>query len=192
MTAMVAVADAITTVGANALAGAVLGACVGAAVLAQQTSSRFVWGAGGLVGATALQAGLELWKRWGVDSPTRIEDWLVIATVQTILYVAVFAGVVKTEQRILRERLQEEVDLATVPPWVVDIIPYFRSRIRSDWWPRRSERTVLCRLLTRLAFRRHALARPADDRARLAGLELVQLRHRIRQVLGPAPTDDGL
>lgn len=191
-TVIVAVADAVTTVGANALAGAALGVCVGAAVLAQQTTSRIAWGIGGLAGATVLQASAELGERWGIGLPAGIEGWLALAAIQTILYVAVLAGVLITEQRILRERLQEEVDLATVPPWVVDVIPYYRSRIRSDWWPRRSERTVLCRLLTRLAFRRHALGRPANERARLAGLELVQLRHRIRQALGPPPSHDGL
>ena len=48
----------------------------------------------------------------------------------------------------------------------------------------RRERTVLARLLTRLAFRKHAVARLPRHEAELAGLEVVRLRQRVRRMLG--------
>ncbi len=103
-----------------------------------------------------------------------------------VLYALVFLGLVgflRSEQRILGVELAEEVELDVVPAWVVEVIPYYRRRVRSDWWPSRRERTVLARLLTRLAFRKHAVRRLPDEESQLAGLEVVRLRQQIRAKL---------
>jgi len=87
------------------------------------------------------------------------------------------------EHQILRRELSDEVRLGVLPPWVADTIPYYRRRVRADWWPRRRERTVIARLLTRLAFRKHAVGRLPDREADLAGLEVLRLRQRVRAIL---------
>ena len=79
--------------------------------------------------------------------------------------------------------MAEEVELDVVPAWVLEVIPYYRRRIRSEWWPSRQERTVLARLLTRLAFRKHAVKRLPVAESQIAGLEIVRLRQRIRAML---------
>ncbi len=89
-------------------------------------------------------------------------------------------GFLRSEQRILVVELAEEVELDVVPAWVAEVIPYYRRRVRSDWWPSRRERTVLARLLTRLAFRKHAVRLLPDEESKLAGLEVVRLRQQIR------------
>jgi hypothetical protein len=75
--------------------------------------------------------------------------------------------------------------LRLVPSWVPEVIPFYRRRVRSDWWPRRSERVVLSRLLTRLAFRKYQTSRLPAAEAAMASLEIVHLRTRVRRMLEP-------
>jgi hypothetical protein len=106
-------------------------------------------------------------------------------------YLVVLAAFLRSEQRILKRQLAEEVALQLAPPWVVDVIPYYRRRVRGDWWPNRAERTVIARLLTRVAFRKQALRHLPRNEAAIASLEVVRLRQRLRAILSPVtPADD--
>jgi hypothetical protein len=48
---------------------------------------------------------------------------------------------------------------------------------------------VLARLLARLAFRKQAVRGLPEEEGRLAGLEVVQLRSRIKKMLAPVSAD---
>jgi hypothetical protein len=110
-------------------------------------------------------------------------------------YLGAFWLLLQWEHGILRDQLEQEASLKLVPPWVPEVTPFYRRRIRADWWPRRSERVVLSRLLTKLAFRRFQTSRLPDDEAALASLEVVRLRGRVRRMLEPeraGPDDDNV
>ena len=96
----------------------------------------------------------------------------------------VLAAFLRSEHRILKNELEEEVALGVAPAWVADIIPYYRRRVRAEWWPSRSERAVISRLLTRLAFRKKRFADLPTEKAAVAALEIVKLRQRVREILG--------
>jgi RsiW-degrading membrane proteinase PrsW (M82 family) len=171
----------------HALSGAMIGGCVGLARLVRHGSMRALWTCGGVAAAVALHWS---WRVVSVKMPPvdqSMRNWLLAVLILYGSYFALLLILLHFEHLVLKHRLEEEVELATVPPWVVDVIPYYRRRVRSDWWPDRRERTVLSRLLSTLAFRKHAIGRLPEQEAQLAGLELVQLRKRIRQVLGPPP-----
>ena len=91
------------------------------------------------------------------------------------------------ERRVLSEQLRTRSALGVLPAWVVEVLPSYRRRIRSDWWPRRDERQEILDLLVSLAFRKQQLRTLPDDRARLYGLEVGRLRQRARAVLALAP-----
>jgi RsiW-degrading membrane proteinase PrsW (M82 family) len=180
-------ARTVFTAGMHALASSAFGGFLGYAYLSRRRAVRLSWTIGGLATAVLLHAAWNLALLRLTQDAVRLRPWLLAVPVLYGLYLVTLALFLSSEHRIIKRRLQEEVDLATVPPWVVDVIPYYRRRIRADWWPFRSERTVLSRLLTRLAFRKHAISRLPDAEAQIAGLEVVQIRNRIRQVLGPQP-----
>jgi hypothetical protein len=115
--------------------------------------------------------------------------WWLVVPGATVVWLAILALFLESERRIIREQLQHEVDLGVLPAWVVEGMPSYRRRIRADWWPDRRERAVISRLLTRLAFRKHAVARLPGDQSRLAGLEVVWLRDRARKILAPSSED---
>ncbi len=100
-----------------------------------------------------------------------------------------FGAFLHSEHRILKRQLGEEVALSMAPAWVVEVIPYYRRRVRGDWWPARNERTVISRLLTKIAFRKHALRHTPQDEAAIASLEVVRLRQRIRAILNPVHSE---
>jgi RsiW-degrading membrane proteinase PrsW (M82 family) len=183
----IGVAHVVSTAASHATAGAIFGGCLGVARLSRPGAARVIRVCGGLAAAVGVRWAWQLASAQltVVDAATR--PWLLAICVLYGLYFAVIAGILNSEHRVLKKRLQEEVELATVPPWVIDVIPYYRRRVRSDWWPFWRERTALSRLLTKLAFRKHAILHLPEDEAQLSGLELVQLRNRIRQVLGPPP-----
>ncbi len=116
-------------------------------------------------------------------------SWLIALPALYLLYGATLAAFLLWEHHILKTQLAEEVSLQLAPEWVLDIIPYYRRRVRSGWWPSRNERTVLSRLLTRIAFRKHAVRHLPPDEAAIASLEVVQLRQRLRMILAPGPED---
>jgi len=153
---------------------------------------RAVWVLVGYTAAAALHGGwnaaLLLLGPFGADGAPR--TWLVSLPILYAAYILIFAGFLRSEHGILKRQLSDEVRLATAPAWVAEVIPYYRRRLNSEWWPRRSERTVISRLLTRIAFRKHALRHLPQSEASIASLEVVQLRQRIREILAPDPSEE--
>ena len=171
--------------GIHALSSATFGGFLGFAYLSRNRGERLTWLIVGLVGAVVIHAGWNfmLLQMESSDGAVPVARWFVVVPTLYAFYFLGFVGFLRSEQRILGVELAEEVELDVVPAWVVEVIPYYRRRIRSDWWPSRSERTVLARLLTRLAFRKHAVRRLPDEESQLAGLEVVRLRQQIRAKL---------
>jgi RsiW-degrading membrane proteinase PrsW (M82 family) len=172
--------------GIHAISSATLGGCLGFAYLSRGWIERAIWFLAGLGGAVTVHGGwnLMLLRLGDGADGVMFAPWFVIVPGLYAVYVVALALFLRSEQRILGTELAEEVELETVPPWVVEVIPFYRRRVRSEWWPSRRERTVLARLLTRLAFRKHAVKRLPSEESELAGLEVVRLRQRIRTMLG--------
>ena len=178
--------------GVHALASGVVGGFVGLAHMSRGAVTRVAWTVAGLVIGTALHGG------WSVALSTVAGvggRWPVLAAMPVLyaLYLGALWLFLRWEHGVLHEQLVEEANLGLVPPWVPAVMPFYRRRVRSDWWPRRAERVVLSRLLTRLAFRRYQASRLPEGQAALASLEVLRLRGRVRRMLEPeAPTpDDG-
>lgn len=171
--------------GIHALSSATFGGFLGFAYLSRRRSERVIWVIAGLIGAVAIHAGWNymLLHLASSGSAVPVARWFVAIPILYALYFLGLIGLLQSEQRILGEELAEEVKLDVVPAWVVEVIPYYRRRVRSDWWPSRRERTVLARMLTRLAFRKHAVRLLPDGESQLAGLEVVRLRQQIRAKL---------
>jgi len=171
--------------GIHAVSSATFGGCLGFAYLSRNRTQRAIWALIGLIGAAAIHSGwnLMLLRLGSVGDPGFMARWLVAIPALYALYLAALFVFLRSEQRILRRELAEEVEFDVVPAWVLDVIPYYRRRIRSEWWPSRRERTVLARLLTRLAFRKHAVKRLPEGESQLAGLEIVWLRQRVQAML---------
>jgi RsiW-degrading membrane proteinase PrsW (M82 family) len=173
--------------GIHALSSATFGGFLGYAVLSAKKAVRLGWVSVGLVLAIALHAAWNMAVQYvGLLSPAgSFRGWLMFIPALYVVYAVILAAFLRTEHRILKVELAEEVELMLAPAWIVDVIPYYRRRVRSDWWPSRVERTVIARLLTRVAFRKHALRGLPRDEANVASLELVMLRQRVREILGP-------
>ncbi len=172
--------------GIHAVSSAALGGCIGFAYLAGRGGQRAAWLLTGLAGAVAVHGGWNL-MLLHFGSPaggSPLAVWLLIVPALYAFYVAALAAFLRCEQKILGDELAEEVELKLVPPWVAEVVPFYRRRIRSKWWPSRRERTVLARLLTRLAFRKHAVKRLPASEAEIAGLEVIRLRQQVRAMLG--------
>ncbi len=179
--------------GVHGLASATFGGFLGFAVLTRKRWQRAAWTGVGLLAACVLHGGwntaLILVGPFAPGGGPR--TWLVILPGLYACYVLVFAAFLHSEHRILKRQLGDEVALSMAPAWVVDVIPYYRRRLRSDWWPLRNERTVISRLLTRIAFRKHALRHTPQDEVAIASLEVVRLRQRIRAILNPERPEEG-
>lgn len=173
--------------GIHALSSATFGGFLGYAVLSVKKAARLGWVSAGLVLAIALHTAWNMAVLYaGLLSPAgSFRGWLAIIPSLYVVYAVILAAFLASEHRILKVELAEEVELMLAPAWIVDVIPYYRRRVRSDWWPSRAERTVIARLLTRVAFRKHALRGLPRDEANIASLELVMLRQRVREILGP-------
>jgi RsiW-degrading membrane proteinase PrsW (M82 family) len=184
-TIVVVLLRTLMSAGIHAVSSATLGGVLGFAYLSKNRLPRLLWSLAGLAGATVIHAGwnLTLLRIQDVGGSLPIGRWVVAIAALYALYLAALWFFLRSEQQILGEELAEEVELDVLPEWIVDVIPFYRRRIRSDWWPSRRERTVLARLLTRLAFRKHAVKRLPEGESDLAGLEVVQLRQRIRSML---------
>ncbi len=177
--------------GVHALATCSFGGFLGAAQVSRGWGRRFTWIVSGLVLAGAIHVGWNLTLALtavGGAGPGAVGGAVVAVLVLEVCLVAAFGLALLAEHRILLRELTEEVELGVLPSWVAEIAPYYRRRIRSSWWPSRSERAVLSRLLTRLAFTKHALRTLPEDEAAVAGLEVVHLRQRLRSVLDPSRT----
>jgi RsiW-degrading membrane proteinase PrsW (M82 family) len=177
--------------GVHGMSSATFGGFLGLALLTRSRWRRAAWSLVGLVAAATLHGGwnsaLLVLGPFGADGNLR--TWLISLPLLYAIYVLIFAAFLQSEHGILKRQLEEEVELATAPAWVADVIPYYRRRLKSDWWPRRNERTVISRLLTRIAFRKHALRHLPRSEASIASLEVVQLRQRIRAILTPDSYD---
>ena len=173
--------------GIHALSSATFGGFLGYAVLSAKKATRLGWASAGLVLAIALHTAWNMAVLYaGILSPAgSFRGWLAFIPSLYVVYAVILAAFLRSEHRILKVELAEEVELMLAPAWIVDVIPYYRRRVRSDWWPSRVERTVIARLLTRVAFRKHALRGLPRDEANVASLELVMLRQRVREILGP-------
>ena len=171
--------------GIHAVSTATFGGFLGFAYLSRRRGERVIWLIVGLIGAVVIHGGWNfmLLHMEPSGGAVPVAWWFVVVPALYALYFLGLVGFLRSEQRILGVELAEEVELNVVPAWVVEVIPYYRRRIRSDWWPSRRERTVLARLLTRLAFRKHAVRRLPDEESQLAGLEVVRLRQQIRAKL---------
>jgi protease PrsW len=180
--------------GVHGLASGVVGGFVGLAHLSRGTLARVAWTVVGLAIGTALHGGWNGGLSLLAASPER---WAALAAMPVLYacYIGAFWLLLRWEHGVLRDQLEQEAGLKLVPPWVPEVTPFYRRRIRSDWWPRRSERVVLSRLLTRLAFRRYQTSRLPEGEAVLASLEVVRLRSQVRRMLeqqGAGPDDDNV
>ena len=182
---MLVVVRTAMAAGIHAVSSAAFGGCLGFAYLSRNRAERAVWSLIGLIVAAAIHSGwnLMLLRLASVDDPDTMARFFVAIPVLYALYLATLFVFLRSEQQILGRELAEEVELDVVPDWVLEVIPFYRRRIRSEWWPSRRERTVLARLLTRLAFRKHAVKRLPEEESQIAGLEIVRLRQRIRAML---------
>jgi RsiW-degrading membrane proteinase PrsW (M82 family) len=177
--------------GLHGLATGIVGGFLGMAYLSRGGLRKAGLAACGWIAATGLHFAWNL--ALSTASGSSAAWWPLLAAMPVLygIYLLAFWLFLRWEHRILREELEHEAGLQLVPAWVVDVIPFYRRRIRSEWWPRRAERVVLSRLLTRLAFRRYQTSRLPEDEAALASLEVVQLRGRVRRMLEPmAPSLD--
>lgn len=174
------------TAGVHGLASGVVGGLIGVAYLSRSRLARLGWGVFGLAAGTLLHGTWNLVLARSEADPVRYWTPLAVLPVLYALYLVAFTCFLRWEHRVLRVELEEEARLRVVPPWVPEVIPFYRRRIRSDWWPRRAERAVLSRLLTRLAFRKFQTARLPESEASVAALEIVRLRTRVRRMLAPA------
>lgn len=177
----------LLSAGVHAISSAIFGGFLGHAMLSGRWSTKATWTAIGFACAVILHGGWNLGLVWlgpvGEGGMPRL--WLSALPALYLVYVIALALFLHSEQRILKRQLGNEVELGLVPSWVVDVIPYYRRRIRANWWPSRSERTVIARLLTRVAFRKHALRNLPPAEAAIASLEVVRLRQRLREILDP-------
>ncbi len=173
----------------HAAAGALLGAGVGLAKLASRRALRLPAAAAAAAAAAALVAALAFaalscWREWGQNS---VACNLGLAAAAAAALAAVVAAGLAYERRVLADQLRDEVELGVLPGWVVEVLPSYSRRIRSDWWPRRDERREILGLLVTLAFRKQQLRTFPADRLRLYGLEVGRLRQRARALLALAP-----
>lgn len=185
---MLVVGRTLLVAGIHALSSATFGGFLGYAVLSPKKASRVGGLLAGLMLAIALHAAWNMAVLFvGPVSPAGSpRGWLGFVPSLYVVYAVILAAFLRSEHRILKVELAEEIELGLAPTWVADVIPYYRRRVRGDWWPSRKERTVIARLLTRVAFRKHALRGLPQDEANIASLELVMLRQRVREILGPS------
>ncbi len=168
----------------NMLAGGAAGALVGFGRLRASTTRLIAWSVAAFGATTAILIGvpkLPLWLK--LPRSSRLSADLVAIAIMIILLVVVLYWVERTS---LRLELEEEATLGIIPQWVPQIVPFYTHRIRSGWWPQRSERIVLVRLLSRLAFRKRRLRGHHRGDTDLAGLEVLKIREHLGKILAPA------
>ena len=174
---------------AGATAAAVVGAGIGFAKLALRPVLRVPCVLAAVLAAALLRWLLLLAARWGwgiAGRDTVVLNLALIVAAAAILG-GVFAAALAFERRVLAAQLGEEVRLGVLPEWVAEVLPSYRRRVRSAWWPKRDERREIVRLLTSLAYRKHHLRGLPDESARLYGLEVGRLRQRARILMALAP-----
>ena len=177
----------LMSAGVHAVSSATFGGFLGHAMMSGKLPAKTLWTATGLLAAIILHGSWNLSLMWfgpvGESGSPRL--WLAALPVLYLIYVVTLALFLHSEHRILKRQLGDEVALGLVPSWVLEVIPFYRRRIRANWWPSKTERTVIARLLTRVAFRKHALRNLPPGDAAIASLEVVKLRQRLREILDP-------
>ena len=120
--------------GVHGLASATFGGFLGHALLTRRRWLRAAWIATGLVAAAALHGGWNatLMLVGPFERGGGLQTWLVILPALYAVYALVFAGFLHSEHTILKRQLGDEVALSLAPAWVVDVIPYYRRRMRDD------------------------------------------------------------
>ena len=178
--------------GVHGMASATFGGFLGHAVLTRKAWQRSAWVVLGLAAAWGLHGSwnITLLLVGPLSSAGGPRTWLIVLPAMYAGFALILAAFLHSEHVILKRQLADEVALSMAPAWVVEVIPFYRRRLRSDWWPLRHERTVISRLLTRIAFRKHALRHIPKDEAAIASLEVVRLRQRIRSILNPEPPNE--
>lgn len=166
----------------HGLATGAFGALLGVGYLSRSRLRRLGWCVSGLAAAACVH-GIWTLSLESREAPPLLA-WVTAAAALLLLWLGMLHLMLVTEHRILARELAEEVRLGVLPDWVAEVLPSYRRRVRSDWWPSRGERTVIARLLTTLAFRKHAIGGLPASEAALAGLEVVSLRRRARRTLG--------
>jgi hypothetical protein len=178
----------VLTAGVHAVSSAAFGGFLGHALLARRRRSGVAWVSVGLLAAISLHAAWNLALHFfgAASEGGEPRGWLVVIPLLYATYLLVLAAFLRSEHRILKNALAEEVALGIAPPWVAEIIPYYRRRVKGEWWPSRRERTVISRLLTKLAFRKKRFADLPQEKGAVAAFEIVKLRQRVREILSPA------
>lgn len=104
-----------------------------------------------------------------------------------LVVVVTFAWpLIRAERELLERSLTEEAGFGVLPEWLPARAARLRRRADATWWPRRDERRTLNRLLVELAIKKVRLTSLGPDAARVYGLEVGRLRHRLRLLLDPA------
>lgn len=115
--------------------------------------------------------------------------WSVGVGTAVLLPVAVASALawllLRLERRLLERGLEEEAGFGVVPAWLPARAARLWRRADASWWPRRDERLVLNRLLLELALKKGRVVALGPAAARLYGLEVGRIRHRLRVVLDP-------
>ncbi|MCP4897952.1 MAG: PrsW family intramembrane metalloprotease [bacterium] len=176
----------VFSAGIHAVSSAALGGLMGFAYLSPISLKRVLWLLSAVGLATLLHGG---WNGAHVYATGELSIFGMLFMVLCLYlsYILTLFLFLRSEHRILHRQLTEEVELGVLPQWVVEIIPFYRKRIRSGWLGSRLEQAVVSRALTRLAFRKHAIERlPASERE-LAALEVVTIRESARKMLAHAP-----
>lgn len=189
---VLSVGRTLFSAGVHAVSSAIFGASLGLALFSRRWILRLTWTMAGLIAATAMHGA---WNATLVlvgpfKAGGGLRSWLLVVPAVYAVYLLVLMAFLRSEQTILKRQLAEEVSLKLAPHWVLDVIPYYRRRVRGDWWPNRAERTVIARLLTRVAYRKHALQHLPTSEAAIASLEVVRLRQRLRSILTPRDVED--
>lgn len=182
-----------TVVGSDALAWVVTWLVVGASLGSTSLwSGRLARACAALV-AVALGTAVRLvWSSSGEElvmahGGPAVPVLLGLTTLVAVLLVGATLGI---ERRVLATELGEEVELGVLPAWAAEVFPAYWRRVRGNWWPVTAERTVISRLVSCLAMRKHALRRRQGTGRDLEWLEVVQLRNRLGKMIRPV-SDDG-
>jgi len=87
--------------------------------------------------------------------------------------------------RLLRRELSEEVAIGIIPADHLAILSSPWRRHTRRWWPDRAERRVYVQTVLQLALRRAQMRGLEISSQRIAQLEVLRLRERIRTILAP-------
>ncbi len=160
---------------------AVYGSVIGLSAMTRRRISRYILGGLAVIPFFAVLVTGLLAQKWATRTTASHIDWW-ISGIAVLLLLLLVSLVYYAEHRIISVVVNEEADLKVLPDWTVDIIGSYRKRIRGNWWPIRRERTVISRVISRLAFRKRALSDLAQASGDVAWIEIVLLRKEIKKI----------